>query len=304
VLTPHQVPVLQQIREPFLTKKGISLYLKREDLIHPWISGNKWRKLKYNLLEAKNRGYEQLLTFGGSYSNHIYASAAAAHESGLESIGIIRGEETLPLNSTLQFAKDNGMKLHYISRSKYRDKKELWLIDNLRKQFGEFYLIPEGGSNALAVKGCAEIKTDINVPYDVISSPVGTGGTLAGLIASHDNKVCVLGFSALKGDGFLEQEVKELINDYPKKSQWSIDYRYHFGGYAKIKPELIAFMHSFHSTHQVVLDPIYTSKMMYGLYDMIRSDEFIPGTTIIALHTGGLQGINGMEERHGIKLPK
>lgn len=304
MLTQHQVPILQQIREPFLIEKGVSLYLKREDLIHLWISGNKWRKLKYNLQEAKNRGCKQLLTFGGAYSNHIYATAAAANKAGLESIGIIRGEETLPLNSTLQFAKDNGMKLRYINRSEYREKEGSGFISNLKKQFGEFYLIPEGGSNSLAVKGCMEIKTDINIAYDIICSPVGTGGTIAGLIASHDDKVRVMGFSALKGEGFLEEEVRKLTTDYAKQSQWSIDYRYHFGGYAKIKPELIEFIHSFHNTHQVVLDPIYTGKMMYGLYDMISRDEFTKGTTIIALHTGGLQGIKGMEQRYKIKLPK
>jgi 1-aminocyclopropane-1-carboxylate deaminase/D-cysteine desulfhydrase-like pyridoxal-dependent ACC family enzyme len=304
VFNPDQVAILQQIKEPFLAEKGISLYVKREDLIHPLISGNKWRKLKYNIQEAKNQGFKQLLTFGGAYSNHIYATAAAAKESGLKSIGIIRGEETLPLNSTLQFATDNGMSLHYLSRSEYRAKQESRLIDSLKKQFGECYHIPEGGSNALAVKGCAEISTTISIAYDVICSPVGTGGTLAGLVTSRDHHVRILGFSALKGVGFLEQAVNKLTNDQFNSSQWSIDYRYHFGGYAKIKPELIAFMHSFHQAQQIVLDPIYTGKMMYGLYDMIRNGEFEQGTTIVALHTGGLQGISGMEERYGITLPK
>ncbi len=304
MLTPYQSPILQQIKEPFLAEKGINLYLKREDLIHPTVSGNKWRKLKYNLTEAKSTGHTKILTFGGAYSNHIYATAAAARESGFEAIGIIRGEETLPLNDTLAFAKSQEMKLHYISRSVYRQKGEVWFIEKLKEQFGEFYLIPEGGSNSLAVKGCIEIKEDIDIVYDVICTPVGTGGTLAGLITSHNEDIEVLGFSALKGEGFIEKEVRKLLTGYRDNNNWKINSKYHFGGYAKIKPELVQFISSFHQKHGAVLDPIYTGKMMFGLYDMIDQGTFQQGTTIVALHTGGLQGIKGIEQRYGIKLPK
>lgn len=304
MLTPQQKSILQQIREPFLVEKGIELYLKREDLIHASVSGNKWRKLKYNLIDAKIESLTKLLTFGGAYSNHIYATAVAAQETGFEAIGIIRGEETLPLNDTLQFAVDRGMKLHYISRSKYRQKDEGWFIDKLREQFGEFYLIPEGGSNALAVKGCTEIAQDIDIDYDMICSPVGTGGTLAGLIASHHEHTQVLGFSALKSENFLEIDVKKLLTDYKVDSPWKINAEYHFGGYAKIKPELIEFINLFYEIHQIVLDPIYTGKMMFGLYDMIVKGAFERGMTIIALHTGGIQGIKGIEQRYGVILPK
>ena len=304
MLAPHQFPILQQIKEPFLLEKGIKLYLKREDLIHPTVSGNKWRKLKYNLLEAQKRGHSTILTFGGAYSNHIYATAAAANASGMASIGIIRGEETLPLNDTLQFAIENGMKLHYLSRDLYRQKEQQYVIDKLKEQYGDFYLIPEGGSNHLAVKGCAEIANDIDIPYDVICSAVGTGGTLAGLIASHSSDIQVIGFSALKGEGFLEKDITKLLSYKQAQAPWEINYDYHFGGYAKIKPELISFINDFYAQHQIVLDPIYTGKMMFGLYDMVKKGAIIKGASIVALHTGGLQGIDGIVKRYGVMLPK
>ncbi|MDH5368219.1 MAG: 1-aminocyclopropane-1-carboxylate deaminase/D-cysteine desulfhydrase, partial [Cyclobacteriaceae bacterium] len=143
--------ILQEIKEDFIEEKNIKLFLKREDLLHNKVSGNKWRKLKYNLQTAKEQGYTTLLTFGGAYSNHIYATAAAANEAGFNSIGVIRGERTEPLNATLTFAEQMGMQLHFVSRTLYREKKEKYFIDNLRHEFGDFYLIPEGGSNNLAV---------------------------------------------------------------------------------------------------------------------------------------------------------
>ena len=293
--------VLQEIEDPIVTVKGIRLYLKREDLLHPQISGNKWRKLKYNLQEAKNQGLNQLLTFGGAYSNHIYATAAAAKEAGLGCIGIIRGEETQPLNPTLAFAKSCGMKLHYVSRSEYRDKSNQEFREKLKERFGEFYLVPEGGSNSLAVKGCAEILDDVSLSLDVICVPVGTGGTMAGLIASTDKRV--LGFSALRGD-FLKDEVKSLLENSGEtdKSNWSINTDFHFGGYAKINQELIDFIQGFKSKQGVLLDPIYSGKMMFGLYNLIEADYFKPGSTIMAIHTGGLQGWDGIKERFGVEV--
>ena len=293
--------VLQEIEDPIVTVKGIRLYLKREDLLHPQISGNKWRKLKYNLQEAKNQGLNQLLTFGGAYSNHIYATAAAAKEAGLGCIGIIRGEETQPLNPTLAFAKSCGMKLHYVSRSEYRDKSNQEFREKLKERFGEFYLVPEGGSNSLAVKGCKEILDDVSLSLDVICVPVGTGGTMAGLIASTDKRV--LGFSALRGD-FLKDEVKSLLENSGEtdKSNWSINTDFHFGGYAKINEELIEFIREFKSKHGVLLDPIYSGKMMFGLYNLIEADYFKPGSTIMAIHTGGLQGWDGIKERFGVEV--
>lgn len=292
---------IQEIHDPLLNKKGVSLMLKRDDQLHPEISGNKWRKLKYNLWAAQKELHNTLLTFGGAYSNHIYATAAAAAEAGVKSIGVIRGEVHLPLNDTLQFATNKGMHLVYLNRERYRFKYAPAVMQELEKSYGRFYFIPEGGSNALAIRGCKEIIEEIAQPYDYICCPVGTGGTISGLIAGLRGKQQVLGFSALKGD-FLQEEVTNLLSGAQERiyTNWHIMDQYHFGGYAKIKPTLINFIRDFMAQHHILLDPIYTGKMIYGLYDLINKDYFPKGSSIIAIHTGGLQGWKGMQEKYAL----
>lgn len=281
------IELKSQIFEQF----DIRLLIKREDQNHPFVSGNKWWKLTYNLEEAMQSGQRTLLTFGGAYSNHIYATAAAANELGMTSIGIIRGEETLPLNPTLSFAKACGMKIHYVSREVYRNKTTASFIKQLHDQFGNFYLIPEGGTNELAVKGCAEFgkQLDEEITFDYLCVPVGTGGTIAGIINGVSESRKIIGFPALKGAAFLEEEIKK----YTLKQNWQLVYDYHFGGYAKITRELMVFMNEFEKQFNMPLDPIYTSKMMFGIIDMIKKKIFEPGSTILAIHTGGLQGRAG-----------
>jgi 1-aminocyclopropane-1-carboxylate deaminase len=294
---------LQQIETDLLTTKKIKLYIKREDLNHPTIQGNKYRKLKYNLTAAKAEGKMTLLTFGGAFSNHIFAAAAAGKAFGFRAIGVIRGERIEPLNPTLAYAEANGMTLHFVSRSAYRNKENADFIEDLKRQFGDFYLLPEGGSNALAVKGCAEIVDEIKIDFDVICSAVGTGGTLAGLILGAKGRGEVLGFSALKGGDFLKDEIEGLLKSKSENEigneKWQLITDYHFGGYAKFKPELIDFMNDFKRQFGIQLEPIYTGKMMFGIFDLIQNDFFKPNTTIIAIHTGGLQGIEGFNERFG-----
>ncbi|MDX1751915.1 MAG: pyridoxal-phosphate dependent enzyme [Salinimicrobium sediminis] len=277
---------------------GISIHLKREDLLHPEVSGNKFRKLKYNIAEAISQKREILLTFGGAYSNHIAATAAAGKISGLKTIGVIRGEElekdlekTLQENPTLRFAHVCGMRFHFISRSNYRQKTSEAFIEELHEKFGNFYLVPEGGTNELAVKGCEEILLQGDAEFDVISCAVGTGGTISGIINSSAEHQQILGFPALKGD-FLKSE----IDRFSKKSNWELIPNYHFGGYAKVDRELIEFMNDFRSNYGVLLDPVYTGKMMYGIFDLARKGYFLKNTRILAIHTGGLQGISGMNE--------
>ncbi|MGK7389237.1 MAG: 1-aminocyclopropane-1-carboxylate deaminase/D-cysteine desulfhydrase [Candidatus Cyclobacteriaceae bacterium M2_1C_046] len=282
---------------------GIQLHLGRIDKTDPYISGNKWYKLKYNLKKAKDEGYDTILTFGGAYSNHIYSTAAAAQEHGMKSIGLIRGEEKLPLNPTLKFASEHGMELHYVSRSDYRKKGEPDFINALREKFGRFYLIPEGGTNDLAVKGVAEIIHEVYEDYNYWITPVGTGGTLAGLVKGLEGKNNVLGFSALKGaEGGLENDIASLLNHTGNShlKNWSVKHDYHFGGYAKIDQQLINFILDFQILNNVLLDPIYTSKMMYGVFKLIEAGYFPPGSKILAFHTGGLQGWNGMKERYSL----
>lgn len=286
---------LTELNTQLLDERGVKLYIKRDDLIDPEISGNKWRKLKYNLLEAEKSGYDTLLTFGGAYSNHIYAVAAAGKKYGFKTIGIIRGEEYLPLNPTLSFAQECGILLAYVSREEYKDKAEEYFLEQLAIKYGKFYLIPEGGTNELAVKGCEEIVPEINIDFDYICSACGTGGTISGIINSVNERQKVLGFPALKGGDFLRDEIRGFMNS--SSNHWDLITDYHFGGYAKVKPELLEFMNWFQSEFQIELDPIYTGKLFFGLFNMIKKDYFKKRETIIALHTGGLQGVEGMKQR-------
>ncbi len=285
---------VQEIKEDLFSEKGVRVFVKREDLNHPVISGNKWRKLKYNLEEAKRLGHKKILTFGGAYSNHIHAVAGAGKKYNFETIGVIRGEETLPLNDTLAYAKSCGMTLHYINRSDYRLKNDRAVKRGLQLAFGESYIIPEGGTNNLAIKGCTEIIKELTEAYDHYCLSIGTGGTISGVIDGLDGKASVIGVSALKGS-FLTSEIESLLSEYSGKvyNNWQINNDYHFGGYAKVKPEQLLFMSAFENRHNMLLDPIYTGKAMYGLYDLIHNDHFDPGQKILFIHTGGLQGRKG-----------
>ena len=295
MVNPFNSSPLQKLEDDLLKEKGIELYIKRDDLIHPHIQGNKWRKLKYNLFEARLNSIHTLLTFGGPYSNHIYATAAAGKLFHFKTIGIIRGDETDILTPTLQFAASQAMELYYMDRASYREKDDPTNIESLRAQIGNFYLVPEGGTNALAVEGAAEIIEEIHIPFDYICTACGTGGTLAGLVSGLKGQGQAIGFSSLKGADTLTAKVNELVNyftgfDY---SNYQINFDYHFGGYAKVKPELIAFIKDFKLKYHIQLEPVYTGKMFYGLFDMIKNDRFARGSTIVALHTGGLQGLCG-----------
>ncbi len=275
-----------------LKEKNIILALKREDLLHPYVSGNKYRKLKYNLQAAKENGVGTLVTFGGAFSNHIAAVAYAGKEWGIKTIGVIRGEELKEnwyQNQTLVQAHKNGMEFKFVSRQVYREKDTAAFIAQLKKQLGDFYLVPEGGTNALAVKGCEEILVEADREFDIICTCVGTGGTIAGLINSSFEHQKVLGFSALKGDFLLD-----VISEITSKDNWRLITDYHFGGYAKITEELVRFINDFKSETGIPLDPIYTGKMLFGLFHMIKNDNFVSGTKILAVHTGGIQGIHGM----------
>ncbi|MEC3905405.1 pyridoxal-phosphate dependent enzyme [Tamlana sp. 2201CG12-4] len=281
--------VNQQIHLP---DKGIELYVKREDKIHPFVSGNKYRKLKYNLEEAKSLGHDTLLTFGGAFSNHIAAVAAAGKIFGFKTIGIIRGDELrakVADNETLRFAKANGMRFEFVSRVVYRKKSDAVFLKDLKAFFGNFYLVPEGGTNALAVRGCEEILNTEDQGFDYVCSAVGTGGTISGLINCSKPGQQVFGFPALKGD-FLKND----ISKFAKQTNWDLITNYHFGGYAKINEDLVMFINQFKADYNIPLDPVYTGKMMFGIFDLIKKEFFPKKSKVLAIHTGGLQGIGGM----------
>ena len=362
-LNDHITPSpLQVIEDERLRKANVHLFLKRDDLLHnsykeilfgdseilKLISGNKFQKLKYNLLFMKQEGFKRLLTFGGAFSNHIHAVAAAGQFYGIETIGVIRGERLAALNPTLRFAERCGMVLHFINRSDYRDKD--LIINELKAQFGAFYYLPEGGTNALAMRGTAEIVGEIQqqmngVLPDFISVACGTGGTVTGIISATEPPTQVLGFSALKGD-FLQKDVKNLLETLKNASNtegvhdfgfrisdvgsssaeirnpiseientegslfsentpnWSINTDFHFGGYARWTPELIDFINDFKQKHGVQLDPIYTGKMLFGIFKLVEMGFFPPNSSIVAIHTGGLQGIEGFNQRFGELIGK
>jgi len=284
---------LQEIHHELLAEKQVRLWVKRDDLIHASINGNKWRKLKYNLLNAQANQHDVLLSFGGAYSNHIYALASAGAIFGFKTIGIIRGELTKPLNATLQHAQNCGMQLHFINRQQYRHKEQLDFIQQLHQQFGRFYLLPEGGSNQLALPGCREISQEITKQIDcdryTICTPVGSGGTLAGLSLNTSHQPTILGFAVLKNAGFLNANVSHLLAEHPQHNPWQINLDYHFGGYAKVTHDLTHFVTEFTKQTKIPLEPIYSGKMFYGIFDLIKHNFFPKGDTIVALHTGGLQ---------------
>jgi len=296
-LTPSPI---QTVQLPLLAEKGVELLVKRDDLLHPQVSGNKWRKLKYNLLAANASGYSKLVTYGGAFSNHIAAVAAAGKALGFQTFGVIRGEASVPLNPTLQFAAACGMELQFISRQAYRTADRLDLAQTLFPF--DFYWLPEGGTNALAIKGCEEIIAEVvaqfpNTLPNYFCLACGTGGTLAGVITGLQGQSQVIGFSALKGD-FLTASVQEWLSP-SIYTNWYISTDYHFGGYAKFQPELIALLHTFRTALHLTLDPIYTGKAMFGILDLVQKDYFPRGSTILMIHTGGLQGIAGFNARFG-----
>lgn len=309
----HTSSPIQELHNALFLKKNIRLWIKRDDLIHPVIQGNKWRKLKYNIQEAQRIQKKYLLTFGGAFSNHIHATAAAGEYFGIKTIGIIRGEEVHPLNPTLAYARQSGMQLQFVDRKTYRLKEKLLSeLDffsasqiNLQE---DCYVIPEGGTNSFAIKGCEElakeIKNQMETPPDFVTLSCGTGGTITGVISELNNTSHILGFPALKGN-FLKKEIEILLtknNTHSKKNNWSLQTDYHFGGYAKFDKKLIGFINTFKRDFNIQLDPIYTGKMMYGIFDLIQKDFFKNGSQIVVIHTGGLQGIAGFNQRFHFPL--
>ncbi len=286
-LEPARAVPLTELHDDRLERAGVRLLLKRDDLLHPLLPGNKYRKLRHNLTRAAELGHDTLLTYGGAYSNHIRAVAAAGAEFGFRTIGVIRGEEHLPLNDTLAFATGCGMRLVYVDRTSYRAKDDPEAVEALRRRFGDFYRLPEGGSNDLAVRGCAELPAEIDVPFDVVCCPVGTGGTLAGIAAGLAPGRRALGFSVLKGGRFLAETVARLqqVTYDTVTANWSINYDFHAGGYARRDADLDAFIAGFADRHGMVLEWVYVAKMLWGIFTLADLGEFHPGTIIVAVIT-------------------
>lgn len=282
--------ITQQV---LLHDNDVSLYIRREDLMFPEISGNKFRKLKYNLLETQKKS-NTILTFGGAFSNHIAATAAAGEIYGLKTIGVVRGEELIDMideNPTLEFAKRKGMVFEFVTREQYRDKESPQFLEYLKGKYGDIYILPEGGTNLLAVKGCEEILTENDVYFDYVCCAVGTGGTIAGIINASKSEQKVIGFPVLKGS-FLQDDIRR----FAKKENWKLIEEYVLGGYGKVSSDFVHFLNDFYKQTKIPLDPVYTGKMMYGVMDLISKGYFEDGSKILCVHTGGLQGIKGMNQ--------
>jgi 1-aminocyclopropane-1-carboxylate deaminase len=284
--------ILTKIDDPLLAQYQIELWMKRDDLLHPVISGNKWRKLKYSLDNALSSGADTIVSMGGAYSNHLHALAYAGKALGLKTLGFIRGEQPETLTPALSDMQNWGMELKFVSRSDYRLLRQYKGCHDLPGIKPRQYWLPEGGAQRLALKGLAELVNEIDIAFDIICAPCGTGATLAGIIDAVPDQVSVMGFAAIKNAGFLQHDVEALLPQ--TRTNWQINQDYHFGGFAKTNPELMAFIADFEYKTGIPLEPVYTGKMMYALYDLIVKHTFKPGQRIIAVHTGGLQGKRGL----------
>lgn len=282
-------PPLQKISNSIFEGKNLSVYLLRLDMIHPILNGNKWYKLKYNIDFAVLNNYEGILTFGGQYSNHIYATAAAAKLSGIKSVGVIGGADPKALTSTLLFALKHGMQLKFISKEEYRRKNDPKFLEKLKSDFPNYFIVPEGGTNHLSVKGTSEIISQIPIDFNFIVTACGTGGTIAGIVNSLLPHQKAVGISVLKGPNTLTQKVRELTGN---RENFDIITDYHFGGYAKAPEKLKKFIIDFYIETNIPLDQVYTAKMLWGAIDLAWHNYFQSDATVILLHTGGLQGLD------------
>ncbi|MEU2127450.1 pyridoxal-phosphate dependent enzyme [Streptomyces sp. NPDC018352] len=289
-LRPVLPSPLQPVEDERFARHGVRLLLKRDDLIHPDLPGNKWRKLSLNLRAAAGR---TVLTFGGAYSNHLRATAAAGRLLGFPTVGVVRGDELAgrPLNPSLARCAADGMTLHFVDRATYRAKGDPEVLAGLLSLFGECCVVPEGGSNAMAAQGCTELGRELRGAADVVAVACGTGGTLAGLAAGLAPGQRALGVPVLRG-GFLGDAVRGLQEEAfgGPAGAWSLDERFHFGGYARTTPALHAFADDFGQRHGLPVERLYVAKLLYALTELAGEGAFPPGTALAAVVTGSPQG--------------
>ena len=295
---------LEPLQHPLFEEFKLDVYIKRDDLLHNIISGNKWRKLKYNLAHLKSSNYQGAITFGGSYSNHIHAFAYACKLQNIPCIGVIRGEPQYANNFTLTWARHWGMKCHFVDRKTYRRRFEQTFIDELHELYPNYFVIPEGGSNALAIPGVSEVITELKhqIDFDTLLTPVGSGGTLAGLISgdsvAHDKQHKLLGIAVLKQAEYLTNDIKALLTESAHKHKnWQLLTQFHRGGYGKFSQQDIQRILDFNRQTGIIFEPVYSGKMLLALLDLIQQNYFKIGERIVLLHTGGLQGLGGMIEQ-------
>ncbi len=277
--------IVPEISNVNLAADKVKISVLRLDKMHPLTGGNKTYKLRHNINEAKNQGFDTIVTMGGAFSNHIAATASACMEHGLHSIGIIRGEPESASNITLTRAVENGMELRFVNREQYRNYRE---SSFMKKEFMNGYCIPEGGSNEEGIKGCEEILPPEASAFDIVAVACGTGATLAGITRALGSNQHLLGVSVLKESSGIKEGISQWLNENDKKN-YILNESYHFGGYAKVKPALLSFVERFNAQNDFLIEPIYTGKLFFALEDLASQGHFKPGTKILAIHTGGLQ---------------
>lgn len=282
---------IKELKLNINNSNNIKLFIKREDLIHDIVSGNKWRKLNYNFKYIKEKKIKKILSFGGAYSNHLHALSWLAKKNNIKSFGLVRGCKLSIENPTLSFCKKNKMDLFFLDRSTYRNNKyNNPIFKKIIKSKENVFVIPEGGFNEFGIKGCEEIMNEVNEHYDIICCSIGSGCTAVGIIKSLKFDQSFLGFSSFKNNA----QIKNIISEKVKTMNWEINSEYNFGGFGQVNDELKKFIKDFKNTYAIMLDPIYTSKLFFGLFDMISKNKLPKDSRILALHTGGLQGLQGV----------
>lgn len=293
------------VQHPLFLHHNIQVFIKRDDLIHPIISGNKWRKLLFNIKTAQTSDYQGVLSFGGAYSNHIHALAYACQQAKIPAKAIIRGESHYAQNSTLSQAMKWGMELDFVDRSTYRKRYEESYLESLKEKYLNHYIVPEGGSNTLAVQGVSCMLDELKeqAQYDSILVPVGSGGTIAGIISGDEEQHQILGICVLKQGEYLRDEITKFLPAKAKAYQnWQLYTQYHGGGYAKFTSESCQQLSEFSQITKIPFEPIYSGKMIIALLDLIKQGYFASGHRIMLIHTGGLQGLYGLAEQKRIDL--
>lgn len=288
--------VIQALHQDWLQGKVVAIDILRLDLIDPVISGNKWYKLKYNLQYAKHKGHHTILTFGGAYSNHLVAAAAAANQFGLRAIGIVRGNDGGELTETLKQCSEYGMQLHFVSREEYSKKDDAFWLQSIATRFGHPFIIPEGGANEQGRLGAEDIASLIPSSYSHVAVSVGSGTTFIGLRNALPVSQTLLGLAPMKNGRYLENEIAQHLRE-DQNSNWQLFDRWHFGGFGKWNDDLLQFMNVFYESNSIPLDIVYTSKMMYGLSDLLKENFFPAYAKVLCIHSGGLQGNSSVADK-------
>ena len=285
----YAASIQQPIEHPLLEQHDVAIEVKRDDLLHPVVSGNKWRKLKYCIHDALCAGHEHIVSMGGAWSNHLHALAYAGKALGIKTTGLIRGEEQQVNTPTLQDCQDWGMQLQFVERTTFRQLREYRHHADPPAQTYNGYWLPEGGASTLALKGISELAREIDTGSGQVFVACGTGTTLAGLIAGAGTYP-LTGIAVLRAESFMQKDINTLLGNQPANHSWSLNFDYHCGGYARSNAALDEFVHDFELQTAIPVEPVYTGKLFYALFSLIEQGSIASGSRIVALHSGGLQG--------------